>query len=526
MASSMSIKLKARLLVSLLLLTLFLASGSCTTVNAETTDVYFGVDIAYPGNWQSLIDKVSSYTNMIIFGSDSQNQHDQMCQYAYSKGMSFLAFSMAVPTRTWLENAKSKWGDHLLGIYYQDEPCGPQLDNTEGIGRWVGGYFQKLYPANYAEAADIVVETKKYLMDYVHSELSQAPYYPLFTSDYALYWFGYKVGYDVLLTQFSYDYNRQIDVALCRGAATVQNNEWGAIIVWKYDHPPYIESAEEMYNDLVLAYNNGAKYITVFDANEGYSQSVLTEGHYQALKQFWKYMHDNPRTAAPAKSRVAFVLPKGYGYGFRGTWEKVWGIWPTDSFALQMSSHVDRLLEVYGDRLDVIYDDGLTSTNTAAYSKLIYWNAYDPLVPIVTVSQPENKTYTSSNVSIAFTTDKPASWAGYSLDDLTNVTIGESAEISVLSNGQHNLTVYVMDEFENVGASKTVYFTISQPEPSPSAVSPSISSAVSQQPTESSSTSEDNQPGYSLPAIALFGSIVVATVAGVLFYLKRIKNRR
>jgi hypothetical protein len=31
-----------------------------------------------------------------------------------------------------------------------------------------------------------------------------------------------------------------------------------------------------------------------------------------------------------------------------------------------------------------------------------------------------------------------------------------------LSNGLHNLTVYAKDEFENVGASETVYFTVAK----------------------------------------------------------------
>lgn len=67
-----------------------------------------------------------------------------------------------------------------------------------------------------------------------------------------------------------------MNVALCRGAATVQNKDWGVIITWTYNNPPYIESGEELYNDLIYAYKNGAKYVAVFDSNENYS------------KEFWK----------------------------------------------------------------------------------------------------------------------------------------------------------------------------------------------------------------------------------------------
>ena len=108
--------------------------------------------------------------------------------------------------------------------------------------------------------------------------------YPLFTSDYALYWFDYKAGYDVLLAQFGWNYSRQLNVALCRGAATVQNKDWGVIIAWTYTDPPYIESGQELYEDLMLAYENGAKYIVVLDTNKNYTQGILEEEHLARFK--------------------------------------------------------------------------------------------------------------------------------------------------------------------------------------------------------------------------------------------------
>ena len=300
-------------------------------------------------------------------------------------------------------------------------------------------------------------------MDYARVDLTGPTYYPLFTSDYALYWFDYKAGYDVLLTQFNWNYSRQQEIALCRGAATVQNKEWGVITVWKYDSAPHVESGEDLYADLVLAYNNGAKYITVFDANKGYTQSTLKEEHHEALRLFWQYIKDNPRNTMVANDRVAFVLPKGYGYGFRGSWDKVWGIWPSDDFSFNMSTYVDRLLEVYGDRLDIIYDDGLTVVNTEIYSKLIYWNSYSPSLPEISVLSPENKTYDSSNVSLNFTVNKPVTWVGYSLDNQTEVTAIGNTTLTDLPEGTHNITVYAKDEYDNMGVSQTSYFSIDQP---------------------------------------------------------------
>ena len=49
----------------------------------------------------------------------------------------------------------------------------------------------------------------------------------LFTADYALYWFTYQGGYDVILAEFGWNHSRPLNIALARGAATMQDKEWG-----------------------------------------------------------------------------------------------------------------------------------------------------------------------------------------------------------------------------------------------------------------------------------------------------------
>ncbi|MEM2910973.1 MAG: hypothetical protein QW146_00525 [Candidatus Bathyarchaeia archaeon] len=44
-----------------------------------------------------------------------------------------------------------------------------------------------------------------------------------FTSDYALYWFDYLAGYDVVLAQFGWNHTTAQDIALIIGAAYLQN---------------------------------------------------------------------------------------------------------------------------------------------------------------------------------------------------------------------------------------------------------------------------------------------------------------
>ena len=78
-----------------------------------------------------------------------------------------------------------------------------------------------------------------------------------FTSDYVLYWFDYLGGYDVMLAQFGWNNSYIQDIALVRGAARMQNKPWGAIITWKHDEPPYLDSGEEIYNQMHTAYEAG-----------------------------------------------------------------------------------------------------------------------------------------------------------------------------------------------------------------------------------------------------------------------------
>jgi hypothetical protein len=103
---------------------------------------------------------------------------------------------------------------------------------------------------------------------------------------------------------------------------------------------------------------------------------------------------------------------------------------------------------------------------------------YGTVPPAVAVVSPENETYTSSNVSLAFTINKQAVWMGYSLDGQDNVTVVDNITLTDLSNGLHNITVYAKDEFENMGASETIYFNVEVPEPFPIALIAAVSAAT------------------------------------------------
>ena len=135
----------------------------------------------------------------------------------------------------------------------------------------------------------------------------------------------------------------------------------------------------------------------------------------------------------------------------------------------------------------------INSNNQDRYPLMKPWEP-DVAPPHISVSSPENKTYTNGNVTLTFSTSEPTSKISYSLDGQDNVTIAGNATLYEVPNGFHNLTVYATDEFGNTGASEIVYFRVEVPEPFPT----------------------------TLVAVASGTSVVVVVVAaGLLVYFKK-----
>lgn len=98
--------------------------------------------------------------------------------------------------------------------------------------------------------------------------------------------------------------------------------------------------------------------------------------------------------------------------------------------------------------------------------------AYGTLPPRLSVVSPENRAYNVSSIPVVFTANKLISWSGYSLDSWANVTIGEHATLTGLSDGNHSIAVYANDTFGNMGSSSTVYFSVDTVRPTVSVLSP------------------------------------------------------
>jgi len=83
----------------------------------------------------------------------------------------------------------------------------------------------------------------------------------------------------------------------------------------------------------------------------------------------------------------------------------------------------------------------------------------DTVGPIVTVFELNHKTFTGSEVPLSFTVNDADTRITYSLDGQENITTTGNTTLANLAEGNHSLTVYVIDEAGNTG-SQTIAFSV------------------------------------------------------------------
>lgn len=315
----------------------------------------------------------------------------EICDYAVNSGLDVIVyfgyFNPEYPWRLpWIETAKTRWGTNFLGVYLNDEPAGLLLDYnwTEyyaGIRTRNSSHYYLHEPAisqalNGTLPDDLGEATNHFLM-YINGfglgELQNRSI-TSFTSDYALHWFGYAGGYDVILAQFGWNQSIIQDIALVRGAATTQNKNWGVIITWTYEQPPYLASGEAIYNEMLTAYASGAKYIVVFNYPqlEGNPYGIMIDEHFLALEKLWADI-TSKSIKVDSRAEAVLVLPHNYGWGMRSPKDSIWGVWEPDDLSGQIWNISRKLLSQYGLKMDIVYEDEHFPIGTR-YSKVYYWN--------------------------------------------------------------------------------------------------------------------------------------------------------
>ena len=352
--------------------------------------VFIGVDVAYGDEniVYNVTQAVKGYANLIILGSLDLTRNTtkltSVCDYLYNNGFYFMVYVGFAktgylppqgPDPSFFQMGIKRWGSKLLGAYVFDEVGGKQLDN----------FFEKPVPvaSNYSDAANhFLLGVAPYLSIYKGGVYYDVPDMKLFTSDYALYWYDYLSGYDVVFGEFVGNESRQLAVAQVRGAATTQGKDWGAIIT--FNSPGIttgmaLENASELYNDMMIAWQNDAKYIVVFDSPGNFSvpltpTGILDSDHLLAMKNFWNYAMTHERLDV-TKVKVAYVLPTDYGYGFRGPKDTIWGLWPANDLSSKVWNDATSLIETYGTKIDIVYENRTDSIPAnLPYQTLIYWN--------------------------------------------------------------------------------------------------------------------------------------------------------
>ncbi|HKM59864.1 MAG TPA: hypothetical protein VJY36_03235, partial [Candidatus Bathyarchaeia archaeon] len=197
-----------------------------------------------------------------------------------------------------------------------------------------------------------------------------------FTSDYALYWYDYLGGYNVMFAELGWNCSVAEQIALVKGAARLQDKEWGAMITWTYDNEPYyLDSGSEIYNQMLTAYEAGAKYIAVFNYpyNNGSLYGALTNDQLIAMQSFWDDIHQKqfPDLSGPD---AVLVLPENYGWGMRNPNDTIWGFWLTDDKTMQIAITTSALLSQYRIGLDIVYADPQYPVGNIGYQHIYYWN--------------------------------------------------------------------------------------------------------------------------------------------------------
>ena len=411
------------LIAILIAATISLLVSSSAPFNQQKDQVYLGVAFGGTTVQQAklLIDRVKDYTNLFVLASGlnpisaNQTAVEEICDYATNAGLNIIVNLGTRTPKDWdwkiefYSTAKERYGDKFIAAYYDDEPGGIPLDwdwktyFTQNGPLFSGANPLDLTPVHLrVEVSEITgqkpenysVEAEWFNQLIVRNRgfnnLKERNI-TMVTSDYVLYWFDYLAGFNKIFAQLGHNetstvqdsyqsINQKTTLALLRGAATMQKKDWGVIITWKYNVPPYLDRGQAVYDQMKTAFHAGAKYLILFNYpynvtdNKGILNpyGTLQTEHFLALQTFWNKVLKNQTPNSP-QAEAALVLPKDYGWGLRSPTDRIWGFWGPDDKSPLIWENTQILLTRYGSKLDIIYEDPAFPIQ-GNYSKIYYWN--------------------------------------------------------------------------------------------------------------------------------------------------------
>ncbi|XHH07826.1 MAG: hypothetical protein ACFCUE_09635 [Candidatus Bathyarchaeia archaeon] len=402
-------------LIAVMLISTFTIYTMSPTEAEAKADPNVNVGIAFCGNTTAeaklLIDRTKDYTNLFVLDSGggliSQNrtQIEEICDYAVSQGLKVIVNLGTIYTDSWFwktrpikdvtDSWQQRWGDNFLGIYYNDEPAGIQLDGnwTDWFNRYnsslnlidhptaqlLDEIFAKMETqrVNGTHPSDYNAEAELFIQGVVREDpgmmLLENTSLNLFTADYCLHWFDYLGGYDTMFAELGWNSSVTQQISLVKGAARLQNKTWGTIITWKYEQPPYLDSGQEIYSQMLESYKAGADYIIIFNYPILSSYGVMKTEHFTALRNFWNDITTKSLEDL-SQPEAVLVLPQNYGWGIRHQTDNIWGFYTPDDKAPLVANAMETLLAQYGASLDIVYDDPAHPVNGAGYQTVYYWN--------------------------------------------------------------------------------------------------------------------------------------------------------
>ncbi len=173
--------------------------------------------------------------------------------------------------------------------------------------------------------------------------------------------------------------------------------------------------------------------------------------------------------------------------------------------------------------------------------------------PVVSLLSPKGQIFSSQDVPLTFSTDKPPNALSYSLDGQSKVYISGNTTLTGLQNGEHTVEVYAevyryntsryyLEGFGYVGGyqldwiSARTFFTVNAPTSSNSpSLSPSPTSEPTLEPTQTpiptleptqtaTPTDDAKQTLDLMPMLILSGVVLIAVAVGVLVFFKKRKT--